>query len=428
VVFRFAGAFRSAIFLPVALSVCAALLPAVPARAVDLPPLRSDVPPFFTADVVITLDRDQRPALSVSITVPYQELEWIRLQPPSERLGAAVELAVVFESRRRAEVPGDAWERRIVVADFAASRARNAVVLEKRTIAVPPGAYRARITVRDLNAGSQATAEQKINVPDYSRVPVGFSDLELGVTDTTGRFIPVSTRRFGVESGRIAARAALFDRRPGAWPRRYVLQYRIRDEDGAVVANGEQEAHVTASGEPILVRPPRSDLFLGAYVFEVELAEGKSRWRVERSFEVDESGPPRGREFERMLEPLAYIASPQEMDWLRSVPAEQQEQAWNEFWRRRDPTPETQRNELQLEFFRRVRYAEHHFQGFGPGWRSDMGRIYIKFGPPDQIESRPPSAQTAQLEIWYYNQPYRRFVFADREGFGRFVLTSPSLE
>jgi GWxTD domain-containing protein len=170
------------------------------------------------------------------------------------------------------------------------------------------------------------------------------------------------------------------------------------------------------------VRPTGGELFLGGYVFEVELAEGKSHWRVERSFDVDESGPPRGKEFDRMLEPLSYIASPQEMDWLRSLPPAQQAQGWEEFWRRRDPTPDTQRNEVQLEFFRRVRYAEHHFQGFGPGWRSDMGRIYIKFGPPDQIENRPQTSTDPQLEIWYYNQPYRRFVFADSEGFGRYLL------
>ena len=81
-----------------------------------------------------------------------------------------------------------------------------------------------------------------------------------------------------------------------------------------------------------------------------------------------------------------------------------------------------------LEFFRRVRYAERHFQSFGPGWRSDMGRIYIKFGAPDQIETRPATSHTPLLEIWYYNRPRRQFVFADREGFGRFVLASPSFE
>ena len=98
------------------------------------------------------------------------------------------------------------------------------------------------------------------------------------------------------------------------------------------------------------------------------------------------------------------------------------------FWARRDPSPDTPRNEALIEFFRRVRYADQHFQGMGPGWRSDMGRIYIKYGPPDQIENRPASTQSPQLELWYYNQPYRQFVFADREGFGRYVLVNPGAE
>ena len=417
--------------LPILVALAAALGGvAVPALALDLPPLRSDRPPFFTADLAISLDRDQRPGLSVSITVPFPELEWVRFDGPAgaPRLGAGVEFTVVFESPKDIELRGDAWERRLVVADFHATRGANSVVLEKRSFAVPPGRCRVRVAVRDLNSGATATVERKLDMPDYSRIPVGFADLELGVADTTGGFRPVLTRRYGTEAERIAARATLFDRRAGAWPRRYPLRYRIRDEDGEVLIDGTQEVSLPASGQPVVVRPTGVDLFLGSYVFEVELAEGKSHWRVERSFDVDESGPPRGREFERMLEPLSYIASPQEMDWLRALPPEQQAQGWEEFWRRRDPSPDTALNEMQLEFFRRVRYAEHHFQGFGPGWRSDMGRIYIKFGAPDQIENRPATVTTPQLEIWYYNQPYRRFVFGDREGFGRYTLLNPSVE
>ena len=74
-----------------------------------------------------------------------------------------------------------------------------------------------------------------------------------------------------------------------------------------------------------------------------------------------------------MLEPLSFIAEPSEIDYLRSLSIDEQEQGWEDFWKRRDPSPDTPRNEVQLEFFRRVRYAERNFQGFGPGWRSDMG-------------------------------------------------------
>ena len=403
---------------------------ATPAPALDLPPLRSGGAPSFTADLAVSLDRDQKPGLSVSITVPYHGLEWVRFDGPAKALrhGAGVEFTVIFEPRGETRQRGDTWERRLVVAGFSETRSPAAVLVEKRTFAVPPGRHRVRIGVRDINSGMRSGVEENLTIPDLSRMPVGFADLELGVVDSTGGFRAVPTRRFGVEVARMGARASMFDRRDGVWPRRYPLHYRVRGEDGEIVTAGTQEITLAASGEPVVLRPAATDLFLGSYVFEVELVEGKSRWRVERAFEVDESGPPRGREFTRMLEPLAYIASSEEMDWLRALPPEQHAQGWEELWRRRDPTPETPRNEMQLEFFRRVRYAERHFQGFGPGWRSDMGRIYIRFGPPDQIENRPASVSTPQIEIWYFNQPYRRLVFGDREGFGRYTLMNPAAE
>jgi len=387
--------------------------------AMDIAPLRSDRPPFFTADIAVSVDADGRPAIAVSITVPYTELQWVKL---AHGYGTGAEFAVVFEPRSRGRSYGDAWVRRIAVPSFESTRSPTAALLEKRAFALPAAQYDIRVSLEDLDAQEGSSARGRIAVPDYSRVPVGFADLELGVADSAMGFSPAPTRRLGRNVTRLAARAVLFDRRPGDWPRRYSFRYRIRDEHGEELVSGVQEATVQRSAEPVVIRPAGTDLFLGSYVFELELVEGKSRWRVERSFEVEESGPPRGREFERMLEPLSYIAEAGEIDQLRSLAPEQQGQGWEEFWRRRDPTPETVRNEAMLEFFRRVRYAEEHFQGYGPGWRSDMGRIYIRYGPPDQVETRPATVQTPQQEIWYYNRPYRRLVFEDREGFGRYVL------
>ena len=104
----------------------AALLCALPtpALALDLPTLRSDRPPYFSADLAISLDRDQKPGLSISITVPYQELEWVRFDGPggTQRFGAGVEFTVIFETGRGEGLGGDAWERRMVVAEFSQTR------------------------------------------------------------------------------------------------------------------------------------------------------------------------------------------------------------------------------------------------------------------------------------------------------------------
>ena len=391
----------------------------------EIPPLRAEQPPDFNADFTLSLDSEGHPAMGVSITIPYQGLQWLKLPSGGDRYGADLELAVAFEPRRSGPLYGTIWQRQLVVAGFEATRTSRGAVVERRTLDLPPGRYKVTVRVRDLDAETESKADQIVVVPDYSHVPVGFSDLELGVADSTGGFRPVATRIFGAEVRSLAARAALFDRRAGGWPRVYDFHYRILDESGSALSEGKTQATVMHSAEPLILRAGGHDLFLGHYVMEVELVDGRSRWRVERSFDVEESGPPRGAEFERMLEPMGYIASGEEIQRLRDLPPDAQAKGWEDFWRRRDPTPDTPRNEALIEFIRRLRYAERHFQGYGPGWRSDMGRIYIRYGPPSQIENRPSTATSPQLEIWSYENPYRRFVFGDREGFGRYALLSP---
>jgi GWxTD domain-containing protein len=59
------------------------------------------------------------------------------------------------------------------------------------------------------------------------------------------------------------------------------------------------------------------------------------------------------------------------------------------FWQRRDPTPDTEENEFKEEHYRRIAYANEHYAAGIPGWKTDRGRIYIVFGPADEIESHP---------------------------------------
>jgi GWxTD domain-containing protein len=59
------------------------------------------------------------------------------------------------------------------------------------------------------------------------------------------------------------------------------------------------------------------------------------------------------------------------------------------FWQRRDPTPDTEENEYKEEHYRRIAYANEHFAAGIPGWKSDRGRMYIMYGPADEIESHP---------------------------------------
>ncbi len=59
------------------------------------------------------------------------------------------------------------------------------------------------------------------------------------------------------------------------------------------------------------------------------------------------------------------------------------------FWQRRDPTPDTEENEYKEEHYRRIAYANEHFAAGIPGWKSDRGRIYIMYGPADEVDAHP---------------------------------------
>ncbi len=68
---------------------------------------------------------------------------------------------------------------------------------------------------------------------------------------------------------------------------------------------------------------------------------------------------------------------------------EERDQFIEQFWLRRDPTPDTVENEFKEEHYRRIAYANEHFAAGIPGWKTDRGRIYIVWGKPDEIESHP---------------------------------------
>ncbi len=68
---------------------------------------------------------------------------------------------------------------------------------------------------------------------------------------------------------------------------------------------------------------------------------------------------------------------------------EERDQFIEAFWQRRDPTPDTEENEFKEEHYRRIAYANEHYAAGIPGWKADRGRIYIVFGPADEIDSHP---------------------------------------
>jgi GWxTD domain-containing protein len=117
-----------------------------------------------------------------------------------------------------------------------------------------------------------------------------------------------------------------------------------------------------------------------------------------------------------MTEDVAYIITADEKKAYNKLTTDEERENFIEnFWRRRDPDPDTEENEYRDEYFERIAYANEKFASGIPGWKTDRGRIYITFGKPDGIESHPSggsydrpsyegggSTTTYPFETWFY--------------------------
>lgn len=140
---------------------------------------------------------------------------------------------------------------------------------------------------------------------------------------------------------------------------------------------------------------PAEDVSTKARNVKPELKEAYKRWL---STDVD------------------YIITKEEKRAFLALQTDEERENFIEnFWRRRDPNPDTEENEYREEYYERIAYANEKFTSGIPGWKTDRGRIYIAWGKPDSIESHPAggaydrpsyegggSTTTYPFEVWFY--------------------------
>src|SRR5207249_1091356 len=128
-----------------------------------------------------------------------------------------------------------------------------------------------------------------------------------------------------------------------------------------------------------------------------EQAKQKQTKEQQKSRQAEESG----KELKRWLnEDVAYIITDEERATFNRLKTDEERQQFIEsFWLRRDNTPDTVDNEFRDDHYARIAYANDHFASGIPGWKTDRGRIYITFGPPDSIDESYPTGGTYQRPI-----------------------------
>ena len=126
-------------------------------------------------------------------------------------------------------------------------------------------------------------------------------------------------------------------------------------------------------------------------------------------------------------EEVMWIITPEERTAFGRLETDDERQQFIEqFWLRRDPTPDTEENEEKEEHYRRIAWANDRFPSGIPGWKTDRGMVYIKFGPPDEREEHPTGgpgirdiAEGGGSTTFF---PYERWRYRYIEGVGQDVI------
>ena len=136
-----------------------------------------------------------------------------------------------------------------------------------------------------------------------------------------------------------------------------------------------------------------------------------------------------------LKEEVVYIITPKENDVFLRLETDREKEIFIEaFWKQRNPNPNTPKNEFKKEHYRRISYANQWFgrESPGPGWRTDMGRIYIILGESSYIEKYESLSEVRPVIIWFYEGMIEyglpnafNVVFFKKRGIGEYELYSP---
>jgi GWxTD domain-containing protein len=141
---------------------------------------------------------------------------------------------------------------------------------------------------------------------------------------------------------------------------------------------------------------------------------------------ADKNLDPQGRKF---ISEVRYLIAKDERETFIKLPPAERDRFIQEFWKKRDLTPETEENEFKDEYYQRIKEANRLFtEGGTPGWLQDRGRVYIMIGAPDQRETYPRGRSFYEVptEVWYYG--LFQIVFVDPYWSGNYRLDPQSAE
>ena len=316
-----------------------------------------------------------------------------------------------------------ARDETVRVAAFQETLRADESILFQQLFHLMPGAWTARVTVRDRRASRQTTATAPVAVPAYAPGSVSAPILAYSVTGRARRTEPLEillnprgTVAFGGDT--LLAYVEGYSLAAGT-----EVPVELRDVTDSVVYRGTLAfaGGQEVEGNVLRIAPDSQP------VGELTLAVGTGDARREARALVSFSSAWVITNFDDMLSLLRYFGEESRVGELRRATPAERPALWLKFYRETDPVPITPENEALEAYFSRIAAANQRFRDEGlPGWRTDRGEVFIGLGEPDEGFLTNPTLTEGRVIRWHYIQHRLTLYFQDETGFGRYRLLTES--
>ncbi|HEU4365502.1 MAG TPA: GWxTD domain-containing protein [Candidatus Krumholzibacteria bacterium] len=422
------------------------LLPLLAVLALAAPGVLADSPALaqgFGLFANAFLDSSRVPTTRVTVEVPFRSLVFLKKEGYFDSRYEAY-LSIVRSGEEPRRPTTYVLHGVATVKTYEETRRRDQKSRTWREFNLPPGDYTIDATLTVANTQISMRRSVTLRVPDFLASGIAFgTPLVLAVPPgyaagmrawaEAGPLLgdavtPPDASIAGLER-QPAVRFALFVEGTLSEPEPCDVFYEVTDSGDRQILYGRRRLMLAGTDDEYVLAFNVDDWSPGVYHVNLRARTYHPDRDATASVDVrvDVTRAMLGANFDDTIEILGLIASSDELKPLREAPEAQRAAAWAKFWAARDPDPSTDVNEALSQYIARLQYVTEEFSQFGPGWRSDRGRVYIRFGPPEQIDTAMDQRSTGEYEIWRYYTLGRSFIFYDMFGVGDFKLVEGDL-
>jgi GWxTD domain-containing protein len=386
------------------------------------------LPKYYQDFLNFDSEQQGKTRIDIFIQVPYTEIQFIKT---SGGFSASYTVTVsVFDEDKENLIVEKSWKEKIDASEFDQTISKNNFNLSLKSFHLDPGMYSITTSVEDEDSHKKYTSDNKYKVRDLSEKP-SVSDLMLvsrqtpAEGNTKNKLLPNVSRNITSERDGIPMFFEIY----ADVQQRVEIDFKIKDNDKNIVHQEKITKDLDTGRTQIIHTIKSVPLGLGNYEVTVDINDstGDKITDVNKTFISRWVGIPAAiQDLDKAVDQLVYIATPTELSNIED--AENQDQMINrylDFWKKKDPTPNTEENELFNEYYRRISYANENFSHYIEGWRSDRGMVFIILGSPNNVDRHPFDLESKPYEVWQYYELNRSFVFVDETGFGDYRLITP---